>query len=367
MNTNKREYCVLCDCSHLISFSSFEHPIYECVPIDSTNLSWNIEFGYCENCYSTQLMSLADPALIYGKNYFQPLNTSWLWVQHNISFVKFIIDNLNINMPLIEIGSSSFCLGKHLIEYYNDYTVFDISIEQAIKRKYVKYIEGNCETYDFRQLNHSNTNIVMSHVFEHLYDPKKFIKNCYENNVKNILISIPSMDEVNSLHISYQHTFTYNEQDIEYIFGLFNYKLNDKLIWNTKSNDFPCLFFHFVINQDKITIEKPIMNNRHLFTINLLRQKINVPKNTFISTCGMWSIIIYNLIENKENIIGVIDLNKEKQGKKFSTTNILIYGYEHIENSAVDINTSILIHHPKKNNIIKMIRSINENINIITI
>jgi hypothetical protein len=56
-----------------------------------------------------------------------------------------------------------------LIEYYKDYTVFDYSLDQAIRRDNVNYIEGNCENFDFPQ----DSNIIMSHVFEHLYEPKK--------------------------------------------------------------------------------------------------------------------------------------------------------------------------------------------------
>jgi hypothetical protein len=114
----------------LNSFSKFDYPIYQCVPIGTINNSWEIEYGYCENCYSVQLMKLADPEILYDKNYFQPLNYTYLWIQHNIAFTKFIIDNLDTdtNNKITEVGSSSFCLGKHLIHYYKDYTVFDYSL-----------------------------------------------------------------------------------------------------------------------------------------------------------------------------------------------------------------------------------------------
>jgi hypothetical protein len=360
MKTITRTSCVLCADSHLFSFSKFEHPVYECVPVGIQNESWEIEFGYCENCYSVQLMRLADPEVIYDKNYFQPLNYTHLWIQHNISFTKFIIDNLNTDLDnsITEIGSSSFCLGKHLIHYYKDYTVFDYSLGQAIRRDGVKYIEGNCETYDFKP----DTNIIMSHVFEHLYEPKKFINNCSRNGVKNIFISVPSMNDNNQLHIGVQHTFAYSENDIEYIFGLHNYKLSDKIVYNTKDSSFPCLFFHFTLTQEPVMVEREIDVFRHTFSTNLLSQKITVPENTFISTCGMWSIITYALIENKENIIGVIDYNKDKHNKWFSTTNIMVYPYEHLSSYQ---SSHILVIHPKKKNIVNMIKSVNDKINII--
>jgi len=354
---------VLCENSKLVSFSKFQHPVYECVPINTTNNSWEIEYGYCENCYSVQLIQLGDPAVIYDKNYFQPLNHTYLWIQHNISFIKFIIDNLDTdtNKSIIEIGSSSFCIGKHLIHYYTDYTVFDYSIETANKQDHIKYIEGNCEIYDFPE----NSNIVMSHVFEHLYEPKKFIQNCSRNKVKNIYIAIPAMDDLNQLHIGIQHTFMYNANDLEYIFGQYNYKLNAQLVWNSVDNAFPCLFFHFTLYDKPIAIERSIIPTRHSYTIELLTNKITIPPNTFLSTCCMFSLNIYNCIENKEDLIGVIDYSVEKIGKKFGNTDLIIYPYEHLKN--YNENTHILISHPKKNNIITSVKNANSNINIICI
>ena len=38
----------------------------------------------------------------------------------------------------------------------------------------VKFIKGNCENYNFNK----DDTIIMSHVLEHLHDPRKFVKNC---------------------------------------------------------------------------------------------------------------------------------------------------------------------------------------------
>jgi hypothetical protein len=351
-----RTSCVLCDAS-LISFSSFKHPTYNCVSVGQLNGTWDIEYGYCSQCFSVQLTKLADPLILYDKNYTQPLYNTYLWIQHNISFIKFIINHYNsdIHTSILEIGSSSFCLGKHLLHYYKDYTVFDYSLEQAVKIDNVKYIEGNCEVYPFQ-----TDTIVMSHVFEHLYEPKLFLQNCLLHNVKNIFISIPSMNDLSEFHIGSQHTFSYNEYDIEYIFGLYRYKLECLQPWNSVDNSFPCLFFYFKLDT-VITIERPIFQ-RHLYSIQFLTKPIIVPKRTFLATSGMFSVISYSRIQNKEDIIGVIDVDKNKHGKLFSCTNLLVYPYEHLQE-----DDSILIIHPKKENIIKMIQSMHKHVHILQI
>ena len=322
MKIYSRTQCVLCDTS-LHSFTSFLHPVYDC----NTNESWNIEYGYCPNCFSVQLMTLADPLVLYDKNYVQPFQTH-LWTQHNLSFIAFIAKHCP-PQPLLEIGSSSFCLGKHLIHYYPDYTVFDYSIEQAMKRDDVTYIEGNCEEYDFTQ-----PCIVMSHVFEHLYEPKKFIQNCLRNKVKTILLSVPSM-ETPQLHVCSQHTFQYNVQDIVYLFGLYEYKVMEIVHWNTDS--FPCFFYCFTLDGPQ-KVEQ-IIAPRHLYSMQYFKP-FRVPPNTFLTTANMFSVLVYPWIENKEDVIGVVDVNPKKHGKRFSYTSLIVQPFAELDKQG---NTALVL------------------------
>jgi len=324
MKIYSRTQCVLCD-TDLISFTSFLHPVYDCA---DTNEEWKIEYGYCPHCFSVQLMTLADPLVLYDKNYVQPFQTH-LWTQHNLSFIAFIAKHCP-PQPLLEIGSSSFCLGKHLIHYYPDYTVFDYSIEQAVKRDDVTYIEGNCEEYDFTQ-----PCIVMSHVFEHLYEPKKFIQNCLRNKVKTILLSVPSM-ESNQLHVCSQHTFQYNTQDIVYLFGLYEYKLKELIHWNV-NDSFPCLFYCFKLDGPQ-QVEQ-ILEPRHLYSMKYFKT-FRVPPNTFLTTANMFSVVLYPWIENKEDVIGVVDVNPKKHGKKFSYTSLIVQPIEALDNPG---NTALVL------------------------
>lgn len=357
-NIISRQFCVLCENSLLKEFTNFDLPFYTINHEGVINSNWNIKYGYCEDCFSVQLMNLLDPEILYDKNYIQPNFLLYSWVQHNISFINFIIGCIDINEPLIEIGSSSFVIGKHLIDYYNDYTVFDYKLDQAVRRNYVKYIEGNCESYDFP----INSNIIMSHVFEHLYEPKKFISNCKKSGVKNIIIAIPDMSKLEEMHVFSLHTFLYNDKDIEYIFGKNKYKLVKKYFFNSKDESFPVLFFHFELTENIVIIDyRNINKHRHLYMQNLLKP-FNVPSNTYITSAGMLSSCIYALIENKGNIVGVIDKNKTLHGKQFANSNLIINSYEHLKDLK---DANIIVCHYRKNDIIKCIREYNTNINII--
>jgi len=356
-----RDICVLCHPnSKLLSIKSIKLSYY--LIDNSEEEEYDLTYGYCENCFSVQLMSLLNPEILYdGDKNILPFSANYDWIQHNISFIQFVVSCINTNQPIIEIGSSSFLLGKHLIEFYKDYTVFDISLKTCEKKNNVKYIEGNCENYQFEK----DSNILMSHVFEHLYEPKKFIENCFKNQVKNIIISIPNMNTDKSFYITNQHTFLYNDTDIKYIFSLYNYKCTKKTFFNTNNESFPCIFFHFSICEIKNDIHRSINKNRHLLISTFLNKTLNVPKNTFIATAGMFSNIIFKQIVEveKNNIIGFIDQNSNLHGKTFANTNLQIYSYEYLK--SFDECANIIVCHSRSNDIINCIRKVNHKINII--
>lgn len=345
-----RNTCVLCD-SKLNEITTIQNYKYLCVDKPDINNVWDMKIGSCEKCFSVQLMTLLDPNILYGPTYFQPLNDSYIWVQHNLSFINFIVNNLPF-LPIIEIGSSSFCLGKHLIHYYKDYTVFDYCLN-CEKRPDVKYIEGNCEIYDFPE----NSNIIMSHVFEHLYEPKKFIKNCKKNKVKNILISIPKMNN-DRFNVNEQHTFLYNENDIEHIFSLFNYKLIKHDSFISSDNSFESLYFYFQLSESELSHVSQIDENRHNYSVNFLTEQITI-EPSYICPTSSSTIFLYNKIKNKENIIGCLDKNEKKTGKYFGFTNIKIQNYSNIKDNIIVYSSNI------NNNIITTIRDYNNNNNII--
>jgi hypothetical protein len=359
MKEFKRTHCIFCE-KELVSIRKLTQPIYECIDVNMENGDWIMEYGYCPACFSVQLMSLADPEVLYDEHYFQPLHHTYLWIHHNISFVKFIIDHLDTDThdSILEIGSSSFCLGKHLIHYYPKYTVFDYTLKNAHQKDNIRYIEGNCETYAFTE-----DTLVLSHVFEHLYNPKAFLQNCCKNKVQHIFISVPSMEDHDQLHVGNQHTFLYSEKDLEYLFGLSQYKVNEKMVYNSMDQSFPCLFYHFVWSDMVVHVDRDIYVNRHQYTCDYLNRGITVSPNTFLATCGGFSLIMYALVVNKENIIGVIDKHSKKQGKQFGNTVLMVYPYERLKDYGKE--TSILVIHPKKKNIVQQIKDTNSEIQIL--
>jgi hypothetical protein len=144
------------------------------------------------------------------------------------------------------------------------------------------------------------------------------------------------MDDT-QLHVSNQHTFLYNPQDIVYLFGLYDYKVKDFSHWNSSDESFPCLFYHFALNGPQQVTQ--MIEPRHEYTMKQF-QPFRVPPNTFLTTSGMFSVLIYPWIENKEDVIGVVDVNPKKHGKKFSYTSLIVQPIEALDKPG---NTALVL------------------------
>jgi hypothetical protein len=129
---------------------------------------------------------------------------------------------------------------------------------------------------------------------------------------------------------------------------------------------------------------RTILQNRHLYTSNLLNTTIPVQGNTFIATAGMFSSIIFQLLSNSSsidknehsiciknnNVIGIIDQNSSLHTKKFANTGIQIYPYEYLTDfngCQPDKNACIVVFHPRKNDIVDCIRNVNDKVEIIVV
>jgi len=369
-----RKNCVICNETKLINIFNLINTI-NIVEINEFNDSeiFDLNFIGCTNCGCVQLSNLFEQDKIYE----QPLHytESNVFKKHDQLLSEFIVNNLIYKNDLLEIGGSYGKLAKLIIEKYKltdinlNYKILEISKENYPDIENIKYINGNCETFDF-----SNTNsIIMSHVFEHLYEPRKFIRNIYKHNVKEIIISIPDMDnltkdkDINNLNI--QHTFYINTPFLKYLFNEFNYNL--KNIYNYNNNS---IFYHFVKNDNILNNEilKDFRNTDLLYTLNIfykeLKNKIkdiNINNNFYICPSGFYGKIIYYYLNNetKKNVLGFLDSDNFKINKRLSGTKCFIFKKEIIKD--YDNITVLIIAEKYKNEIKEELLSYNNKISFI--
>jgi hypothetical protein len=227
------------------------------------------------------------------------------------------------------------------------YLMYQISLDA--KKENVKYIEGNCENYMFDD----KSVLIMSHVFEHLYNPNKFLQNCQENNVNEIIISIPNMDDTTSVHITREHTYMYNFHDIVYIYNKYGFTLKSHRRFGFST------FYYFIKDTNIYKIEREIQNERHLYTKDYFTKEFSIPENSYIIGAGFWTQVLIQNIKNKENIAGILDNDKTKQGNYLLGTDYMISPFTKIKDIENPINVIILAKKIWTNEVIDIVHELN--------
>ena len=299
----------------------------------------------CKECGCVQLKNLVDPKLLYDTPHNSP--TSEVWKIHHELFAKFIKNSLTMDhtIKIIEIGGYIGLLAEKMNQYDNiNYSIFDIC-EHNPNLPDVNFICGNCETYDFPE----DSVIVMSHVFEHLYEPRKFLENMQKNKIRDIFISIPNqtLQMKNNIHpVLYQeHTYLGEFNDIEYIFSKYSYELKSSYEYGIHA-----LLCHFSLTDKKLTVTLKKDTNRIEFIKNQYREKfestkcLDIPENFFIiPACFSGQLIYHNIkAEYKNNLLGFLDNDPTKTGYRFYGTSKYIYRMEEVCNHKGTLK--ILIH-----------------------
>ena len=331
----------------------------------------SLQFIGCENCGCIQLENVSPQSEIYAQP-LQIFDGPSIRKHHDL-FCDFIIQNINYNPNLFEIGGSYGKLANRIISKYSEksfnitYKILEFSADHYPSINNVEYISGNCEDYHYIGID----TIIMSHVFEHLYNPRKFIDNISKTDVQNIFISIPDMDgliqigDINNINIL--HTFYINTKFIVYLFQLCGFILKNKYEYTNNS-----IFYYFCKSSQKLEVEYKqiyLLKEIPIFyeTIISKIKSINIYNPFYICPSGFYGQFIYfYLNENsKKNVKGFLDGDPFKINKRLSGTPLYIYEKKYISHFE---NVTILVSSAKYDKEIKReLLLYNSNITIINI
>lgn len=375
-----RNKCIICDNNEFINgFDLFSTISMTTTETYNTNELFNLNFIGCKSCGCIQLKNLYDPHVIYN----EPIQCidGPLLIQHHDLFSQFIFDRVNNYNELLEIGGSYGKIATRIIDKYKaigkyiKYKIMEINIDNYPSLDSVEYISGNCETYNLNGIKI----IIMSHVFEHLYEPKKFIQKISNENIDNVFISIPDMEnlmkngDINNLNIF--HTFYLDTPYLIYLFSLFNYNLESSYNYANSS-----IFYHFKkqttnIDNNREQIEINMKRPQLVETINIFYrdikfkiQKFDIKNKFLICPAGFYGRFIYNYLNSKtqSNTLGFLDSDKFKIGKRLCGTPLFIYDKNYInELDEIDDITVFICSEKHKNELTNELLKYRKNINFI--
>lgn len=313
-----RNHCVLCEKEEILT-ELFRLKNYPITPSSneldaSTDEFSDCIFAACNTCGCIQLQSLINPVKLYENSHNSTDNTP-TWKEHHRLFAEFISERADTT--LLEVGGNSGTLYKLLSSKIANYTILDIC-DSPERPSTVSFIQGNCEEFDLTGHNH----IALSHTFEHLYHPKRFVENLSKAQVQSIFISIPNMDHLySSKNISIlhnEHTFFVGDAEICHLFSRYGYSCATSYKFKTHS-----LFYHFVYNPTTppLTLSNSMKRSTdisaYLSDFEESVKNIVIDNACFICPGGHYGQKIYYYLQHyRKNIIGFIDNDLSKQGKR---------------------------------------------------
>jgi hypothetical protein len=318
-----RTHCVFCGTDGILT-ELYKLEKYPITP-SSNNLDASYDefadciFATCNLCGCIQLQNLIDPVKLYENSHNSTDNTP-TWKEHHRLFSEFISERAD--RTLLEVGGNSGTLYKLLSEKIPNYSILDIC-DSPGRPSTVHFIQGNCEDFDLTGHNH----IALSHTFEHLYQPKKFVENLSKVQVQSIFISIPNMDHLyKSKNISIlhnEHTFFVGDAEIRNLFSQHGYSC--ATYWEFKNHS---IFYHFIYDPSVLpltrlnSIERSKCIKDYLSGFETSVKSAAIDRPCFICPGGHYGQkIFYYLQQYCNNIIGFIDNDISKQGKRvYGTT-----------------------------------------------
>jgi hypothetical protein len=323
-----RSKCVICFEQLAPLYERKGFPISISPPLEGSTLSQDLfrdqNFTYCTSCSCVQFGGkLIDPTVLYANAHNNTGDTP-TWKEHHAAFKTFVLNTLP--QSILEIGGTGplySLIRKEQPDIF--YASLDIcSPTQRLDG--ITYLQGNCESFNFK----GHSTVVMSHVFEHLYNPRSFIENMANASVENVVLTFPNMlamlkvKNPNILHN--EHTYFVDRLYTEWMFGNYGYKLGSYVEFNDHS-----IFLHFQLGSGPMEIalynrpEIPIQMKEIYEEEKTRLSNIHVKENSFFAPAGLYGQLFYYF--SKPDIIGFLDNDTAKQGKRVYGTPYYVFPF----------------------------------------
>ena len=315
---NERKQCILCK-GNLVEFYTIPNFPISMTPTEEDECVVSTQiYGACDKCNCVQMMNLIDPLILYKNNHNETYNTP-TWKSHHIQFAEFIHTSGILNTDaFIEIGGNPAILYPLL--GCKNYTIMNIC-DPETPSSLVKFIVGNCETYTFDR----SSNLIMSHVFEHLYNPSKFVENIAVCEVDTVFISIPNMDALLDAGIpnclNNEHTYFINDKLIRRLFGNNGYDCvrfekfrEHSYFFMFKKLSPPGGVISFNVDNDEISQRTKFLDIFKGLEKKLVYPNLPICENTFISPGGHYGQFTHHYLK-PTSLVGFLDNDPSKQGK----------------------------------------------------
>ena len=290
------------------------------------DMNWKIS----KSSGTIQLNPLMPTGVVYPKNHQNSGSIGGLWLLHHKSFSNFIKKFNPKEIFLFFCAHGILCKEYHKINKKIKWTIVEPNptVSKKIKAKVIKgFFNSNTK------INQQVDTFIHSHVFEHMYDPHKFMKIL---NIKlkvgdKMIFSVPNLQVMLRKKftncINFEHTIFLNESLIKLFLDGYNFKILEKKLFKSDHSIFySCIKVGKKIKKTKLKNNLYKKNkklyldyiNHHLKMIKIINKKIDkTEKPIFLFGAHVFAQYLINFGIKTKKIIYILDNDKKKQNKRF--------------------------------------------------
>ena len=335
-----RKQCVACSSSNLSCFFPKDYTASLSLGFNkSPEIPIFMPFNVlvCKECNASQTKYLGNLSIIYSKNHADNYGT--LKVEMQDLFASFVGNNKEIR-GILEFGAcnnflSSRILNKHKTEYYivePDYTGDPTGLH---------IIKEYAENVDVQSLPVNS--IVMSHLFEHLYEPMKVLESFSKcTNIEYIYLNHPDFEHNvrNNTYVvlNSEHTYYIEHSVLLAYFEKFGFYLQKRENYDNHS-----LFLEFKRGEPKPMDISRFVNTHVQSDLNLffgnMKQIVdslhriieqNPSKKYYMWPASAHSISLFACGFNTNLLTSLLDNSPNKIGKYLHSYNLYCESFQEI-------------------------------------
>ena len=364
----KRSSCAICY-GKLINIFITKMPTKLCCTLDPVIDISSLSFSQCENCKTIQLDHLVPLHVLYSDSHNYN-SVGQVWEKYFSLFVSHI-ENIILDKNILEIGDPSGKIANRCNNYKNWFIIEPNKNQSITFNPKIQFIE---KFFDDTFQTHDKIDVIIhSHLLEHIYDPNKFLKKCYEvlTDGGEMFFGVPNMDYICKneiapfLGIFFEHTIFLNIQNISWLLNTHGFHITNCIYHESHS-----ILFHTKKVSTIAAIPISVSNYKKHFFTTLEKYKIIVNDcNEFIEKYPNKQVYIFgasyntqfllSLGLNSDKIHGIIDNCKDKHNRFLYGFKLQIFPPEIVKN----LNCNIILkngYYSKE--ILSQLLSINANI-----
>jgi len=374
-------FCPICGENCFEFLTQKRVPVYQNGLYNDFNAAINCIRGTLNLCHCLQcdfiFNSEYDSTLCnYSQNYDNNQNYSTIFSKYIDRQIAWLCKQIKLNdINVIEIGcGKGYYLDKLSNKSVNcTLTGYDPSFSDDIENFESKGITVFKELFGQNQTDIVPDLIICRHVIEHIQQPVKFLKSIYETAKKNpgckIFFETPDVNWILEnncwFDLFYEHCSYFNANSITTALNISGFSESQVI------KEFNGQYMWIIAElQNDICINKKSNIKTDDFTLSYNRyilewcNKVKSNHDTAVWGAGAKGVTFLNLLDPEKKLIRcVIDINENKQGKYLSGTGHKIISPDELSENNIQ---NIIILNPNYTDEIKrMLKSINKNINIL--